>query len=68
MSGSVRWGIVAASLCATVALMWGGVGLLRMFMDWGSAHPEAMKAMPLLPIFPIIISVIVAQTRRRSNR
>ena len=64
VSGSIRLGIIAASLCGTAAIIWGSVSLIQPIMQWGNAHPVAAKVMPLLPLFGLLALAIVLQRRR----
>ena len=66
MRTTVRFGILAASLCVTAALVWGGAGLAVLFMRWLSRHPGAAKAMSLLPVLTLPVVAIVLQRRGRT--
>ena len=66
MSGMVKFGIIAASLCVTVLLMWGAANLAILSTLWFGKHPDAAKAMGLLPVFVLPI-VAVAIHRRRGR-
>ncbi|MES3093653.1 hypothetical protein O6027_18995 [Sphingomonas aerolata] len=66
MSGMIKFGIIAASFCVTVTLMWGAADLAMLSMLWFGEHPETAKAMQLLPVFVLPI-VAVAIHRRRSR-
>lgn len=64
VSGSIRFGIIAASLCGTAAIIWGAVSLMELIMQWGNAHPVAAKIMSLLALFVLPALAIVLQRRR----
>jgi hypothetical protein len=64
MSGMIKFGIIAASLCVTVTLMWGAANLAMLSALWFGEHPEAAKAMRLLPVL-VLPLVAVAVHRRR---
>lgn len=66
MSGMMKFGIVTASLCVTVTLMWGAANLAMLSTLWFGKHPEAAKAVRLLPVFVLPI-VAVAIYRRHSR-
>lgn len=66
MSGTIKFGIIAASLWLTVTLMWGAANLAMLSTLWFGEHPEAAKAMRLLPVLVLPI-VAVAIHRRRSR-
>jgi hypothetical protein len=66
MSGKVQFGIIAASLCLTAALVWCGASLTALFMHWLSEHPRAAKAMPLFPM--VVLPVVAVILHRRRSR
>lgn len=65
MSGSVRFGIVIASVAAAAAVTWGGMNLAMLLMQWVAAHPHVAKALPLLPV--LILPVVIILHRRRAG-
>jgi len=67
MSGKVQFGIIAASLCVTAALVWCGASLTVLLMHGLSQHPGTAKAMPLLPMVVLpVVAVILHRRRSRS--
>ncbi len=66
MSGKVQFGIVAASVCVTAALVWCGANLTALLMHELSQHPGAAKAMPLLPM--VVLPVVAVILYRRRSR
>ena len=66
MSGRIRFGIIGASLCVTAALIWAAAGLATLLMHLIIEHPDAAKAMGLLPVFMLPVVAIVLQRRRRA--
>ena len=68
MSDMVKFGIVAASLCVTVTLMWGVANLAVLSTLWSGEHLEAAKAVRLLPVFVLpIVAVTIHRRRSRAS-
>ncbi|WP_076073074.1 hypothetical protein [Sphingomonas montana] len=65
MNGKIRLGIIATSLCLTVALIWSGAGMAMLFVRWIGAHPDMAKALPLLPLVLLPVVALVLFRRRR---
>lgn len=66
MSGTMKFGLVAASLCVTVTLMWNAANLAMLSTLWFGEHLEAAKAVQLLPVF--VLPIVAAAIHRRRRR
>lgn len=64
MSGMIKFGIIAASLCLTGSLMWGAANLAMLSTLWFGEHPDVAKAMRLLPVLVLSIVAVVIHRRR----
>jgi hypothetical protein len=69
MSGRMRLAIIAASLCSTIALIWGAAGLTMLFMRWTGRHESMAEVMRHLPVFVLSIvgSVLYYRHRRAAT-
>lgn len=64
MSGKVRLGIVVASVCGTIALIWAGTNLAMLSTRWFGEHPNAAKYIQLFLLTLLPIIAIVFHRRR----
>lgn len=66
MSGKVRFGIVVASVCGTIALIWAGASLAMLSTRWFGEHANTVKYVQLFLV--ILLPIIAIFFRRRRGR
>lgn len=65
MSSKVRFGIIAASLLVTTALVLGGADLAMLFVRWASEHESAANVIRSLAAPTLMIAGVLIYRRHR---